>query len=213
MTGIPYEVGPPDLGAAPKGKVPYISDNGVLIGDSTFILEHLKSTYGKDPDAVLGKSERAVSLAFRRMLKESLFWVGIHSRYFDDRNWPIYRKLLVDILMPDAPVEEQDKRITEFREYMRGQIVGHGMGRHTPDEIYQIGIADITAVADFLGDKPFFMGDTPTTVDATVYGHVATMIEVPIESPTKEHGLKQANLVSYCRRMFEKFYPELSRAA
>lgn len=84
---------------------------------------------------------------------------------------------------------------------------------HTPEEICRLGVADITAIADFLGDKPFFMGESPTTVDATVYGHIANIIAPPIESPLKEHGLKQANLVKYCERMLETFYPELARAS
>lgn len=210
MTGIPYEIAPADFSVSPKGKVPYISGEGVLIGDSSFILEYLKKTYGKDPDAVLGDSERAVSLAFRRMIKEDLFWVGIQSRYFDEHNWPIYKRLLIDILMPDAPAEEQERRMADFREYIRGQLLGHGMGRHTPEEIYQIGIADITAIANFLGDKRFFFGERPTTADATVYAYMANMLEAPIESPAKQHGLKQGNLVGYCRRMFETFFPDLA---
>jgi glutathione S-transferase len=212
MAGIPYEAAPGDLRAAPKGKVPYILDDGELLGDSTLIIEHLKAKYGKDPDAPLGKSERAVSLAFRRMIKENLFWSTHYSRYFDDRGWPIYKSLLIQLFVPDAPAPEQERRMAEFQEYMRGQINGHGMGRHTQEQIYQIGVADITAVADFLGDKPFFMGEAPTTVDATVYGHIANILAAPIESPLKEHGLKQPNLVRHCERMLETFYPELHRA-
>src|SRR6185295_19040355 len=42
MAEIPYEMAPPDLAEAPKGKVPFIEDAGVKMGDSTLIVEHLK---------------------------------------------------------------------------------------------------------------------------------------------------------------------------
>src|SRR5215470_14397806 len=47
MAAIPYESAPPDLAEAPKGKVPFIEDAGVKMGDSTLIVEYLKRTYGK----------------------------------------------------------------------------------------------------------------------------------------------------------------------
>ena len=49
LAGIPFEhhvQGDPRK--APKGKIPYIEDEGKEIGDSTFIIKHLKAKYG-DP--------------------------------------------------------------------------------------------------------------------------------------------------------------------
>src|SRR3569832_789306 len=73
IAGIPYTVAPPDMTLAPKGKVPYIDDGGTLIGDATLIIEHLASTTGKDPDEGLTAAERGPALAFRRMMKDSLY--------------------------------------------------------------------------------------------------------------------------------------------
>src|SRR5262249_28329191 len=86
ISGVPYEHGefPSMTKAPPKGKIPYIEDGGVLIGDSTLIIEHVKRTRGVDPDKDLTASERAVGLAFRRMLKENFYWVLMHIRYHDD---------------------------------------------------------------------------------------------------------------------------------
>lgn len=209
MTGIPYEIGPADCARSPKGKLPFIEDGGALVGDSSFILEHLKKAYGKDPDARLRSEERAISLAFRRMIKEHLFWCMTQDRYFEDRNWPTYKALILPLVAPDAPPDQQEKGLSEFREYMRGQIKGHGMGRHSPEEIARLGVADLLAISDFLADKPFFMGEEPTTADATVYAYVANILFAPIEGALKDHGRKTANLMPYCERMRERFFPEL----
>src|SRR5215213_3908092 len=66
LADIPYTVQPStDLRKAPKGKLPYIRDDGRTIGDTTLIIEHLKATRGIDPDAGLDTRERAESLALQ----------------------------------------------------------------------------------------------------------------------------------------------------
>src|SRR4051812_22261677 len=84
IAGVPYEPGAPMTKQPPKGKMPFIEDEGVLIGDSTLIIEHLKRTRQVDPDRSLGPAERAIGLAFRRMLKENVYWLLIHIRYHDE---------------------------------------------------------------------------------------------------------------------------------
>lgn len=208
MAEIPYEARPADVTQAPKGKLPYIRHEGALMGDSTLIIEHLKKAYGKDPDRGLSKTERAVSLAFRRMMKENLYWVIVYSRWADPRNWGTYESFLASVVAPDPVVAKPI--VAAMREQMLAQLRGHGMGRHSEDEIYAIGNADLTAIADFLADKPFFMGDHPTTVDATVFASVENILGVPISFPTKDHGLAMPNLVAYRKRMRSGFYPEMS---
>ena len=212
MAAIPYESAPPDLAEAPKGKVPFIEDAGMKIGDSTLIVEHFKRTYGKDLDVGLRPEEREISLAFRRMLKENTYWVFIYGLYVDPRTSPVWKEILAEVV---AILGINSRNVFEawYEQYIsnyKAQIHGHGMGRHTAEEVYQIGIADLAAVADFLGDKPFFMGETPTTADAAVYAYTTTLLEIPLETPVRAYGLGRDNLVRYCQRMRERFYPELA---
>ncbi len=208
MVGLPYQTAPGDLAAAPKGKVPYIEEDGVKLGDSTLIIEHLKNKYDKDLDRGLSDSERAVSLAFRRMLKENTYWVIVYARWADDSNWPAYRDLLKPMLIPGQPSAVQDQVMDNVRAMILGELKGHGLGRHSSSEVYEIGMADLRALADYLGDKPFFMGEQPTLVDATVYSHLVSLIGVPVENPAKQYGLGRPNLVAYVKRMQDRFFPE-----
>ena len=209
MTEIEHVLASPDFRVAPKGKIPYVEDDGVLIGDSTFIIEHLVATRGQDPDAWLSRQERAVSLAFQRMAEENLYWVMIQMRYREEPAWSVYREILAEVQDTGSP--EARPAIAQFIcDTVMSQMQGHGMGRHTAAEIARIGKADLTAISDHLGDKPYFMGDRPSTVDASVYASVASVIEPQLDSPIREHGRSLTNLVDYCARMRARYFPELS---
>jgi glutathione S-transferase len=213
LADIPYVVAPLDIGNAPKGKVPYIIEkDGSRLGDSTFIIDHLTAQFERDPDSRLTAEQRATSVAFRRMMKEEFYWVIIQARYKDEHNWKRYRQLMLDLL--DGVPEDQRPMVGDmYRQRMLGQMYGHGMGRHTAEEVYRIGIADMKAISEMLGDKPFFWGEHPTTVDATVYAYLANLIQTPVECSARDFGLSRDNLVRYCERMHSRFFPDLGSSA
>jgi glutathione S-transferase len=80
------------------------------------------------------------------------------------------------------------------------------MGRHTQAEIHAIGQRDITALAHFLADKPYFMGEQPCSLDATAYAFVANVVMAPVESALKLHAKKYPQLEAYCQRMRSRYY-------
>src|SRR5262249_44970200 len=64
IAGISYEVvDTPNPRSAPKGKMPFIEDGGLRLGDSSLIIDHFKKTRGIDPDAHLDVQQRATALA------------------------------------------------------------------------------------------------------------------------------------------------------
>jgi glutathione S-transferase len=75
--------------------------------------------------------------------------------------------------------------------------------------MFELGKEDIDSLADFLGNKPYFMGDQPSSLDASAYGILVNTLGCPIESPLKEYALAKQNLLAYCQRMQAEFFPEL----
>lgn len=203
MAGLAYEC---PRGAshfkAPKGKLPYIEDNGRVVADSTFIIEYLKQAYGDPLDAHLNAPERATALAYQRLLEENFYWAVIYSRWMDEAGFSRAREAFFAKL--PAPLKLVLPHLA--RRGIRGELRGHGMGRHAREEIYAIGCRDLSALADFLGDKPYFMGRQPTSLDASAYGFLANVLWVPVESPLKAHARQRPNLEAYCRRMKERYY-------
>ena len=88
MAGLPYEtVNDGNVLKAPKGKLPWIDDDGVRVADTSFIIDHLKRKYGDPLDAGLSPTLRAQATAFQRLFEENLYWAVVHTRWADPQGW------------------------------------------------------------------------------------------------------------------------------
>jgi len=204
MTGLPYRFSAnADIRKAPKGKFPVIEDDGRIIPDSGFILDYLQQTYGDKLDAHLSPAERAVALAWRRLLEENLYWCALYARWGVDENWRITRAAYFGFM----PAIIRPLIAGMIRKQTLKALHGHGMGRHARDEIYRIGKADISALSNFLGDKAFFIGAQPASLDASAYALLANLLWAPTRSPLTAHAESLPNLVAYCERMKARYWP------
>ncbi len=191
---------------APKGKIPFIDYQGKLIGDAFLIIEMLKQQEVVDPDASLSAKERAISLAFRRMIKENTYWGAAEIRFGIAENWQRFRPVVAQALFPETPLEVSEPFAEGFCKTMIQEVQAHGIGRHSHKEIAQIICADFQALSDFLADKPFFMGDKPTTLDATAYGYIGCFMQPRYNSPIVDYLLERSNLCQHCDRMTQKLF-------
>ena len=210
MAQLRYETSTKGMRGAPKGKLPYISDDGVQIADSTFIRWYLEKAYGIDFDRGLDAEARAIAWAFEKMAEDQLYWVAVDIRWLDDENFKRGYSRFFDEILP-APVRPLAK--TFVRHKIRKQLAGQGMGRHSRDERMALGIRSVEAISDFLGTKPFFMGPEPTGIDATMFAFVAGVLCPLFPSPLQEAAAGRRNLADYVTRMGQRFYPEYPEIA
>ena len=209
IANIAYDIEiPQDFTKAPKGKVPFIDYEGKLIGDSTLIIEMLKEKEGIDPDCDLTSTEKAISLAFRRMLKENTYWGEVYIRINIEENWQVFKQILTNIYFTGSSTPESKQFLQQVRSSISNQIYQQGIGRHSEKEISEIINADFKALSDYLADKPFFMGDKPTTLDATAYGYIANIILPPFKSLIIDRVSQFKNICQYCERMKQEFFPD-----
>jgi glutathione S-transferase len=203
MAGLAYEC---PRGAshfkAPKGKLPYIEDNGKFIADSSFIIDYLKQTRGDKLDAALTAAQAATARAYQKLLEEDLYWALLYTRWIDAAGFALAREAFFARLAP--PLRWVVPHLA--RRGLRRQLHAQGMGRHSREEIMQIGCRDIAALAAFLGSKPYFLGEQPTSLDASAYAFLANIVQVPLDSPIKQEALGHANLVAYGERMKTRYY-------
>ena len=205
MAGLPYEIVDMIPPSAPRRKLPYITDGEKTVSDSRFILEYLRESYDADLDCGLTAAQRAESLAFQRMLEDDLHWVMMWTRWVLPLGWPANKQAIFGGLPPVV----RDVVPWVARRKIRQEIWGQGMGRYDEDQVFAIGRQELDAVSDFLAQKPFFMGDAPTTLDASAFGVLTAVMWAPIESPLKAHALGLANLGAFCERMRDRYFKDI----
>ncbi|SAL59530.1 hypothetical protein AWB74_02900 [Caballeronia arvi] len=196
LTGLPFEHRHVlDTSAAPRGQLPYLVDDDETIGDSDAIIAHLKRKYALTLDDALSAPQRDLDLLIRRTL-DDLYWVMSYSRWRDDRFWPQFRDALL-AQHPEIAVEALDGA----RKYNFERYRYQGIGRYEPEAAYARGIASLQAISNLLGDGPFMFGDAPASIDAAVYGFVASIYFYDIDTPLKRFVAAQGNLVKHCAGM------------
>ena len=204
MAALPFELvnNSGDVMKAPKRKLPYIDDGGRLVADTSFIIEHLKARYGDPLDAALSPLQRAVATAFQRLFEENLYWALVQTRWADDTGWVKTRQAFFGTL--PAPLRWFLPKLA--RRGLLAEMRGHGMGRHSVAEIQAIGCRDVTAVADFLADKPYMLGEQPSSLDATAHAFLANLLWAPVDSPLQRHARTRPTLEAYCQRMKARYF-------
>jgi glutathione S-transferase len=203
MAGLPYEKKPGNPMQAPKGKVPYVGIDGELVGDSQLIIERLAPRAAKDLDAGLSAEQRAIGHVVRKMLEESTYFIVVYFRWITDEGFAVYAPVLRTIMPLPLVV------LPMARRSVRAALRAQGTGRHSRAELAALGAADLTAVSGILGDRPYLLGAEPTTVDASVYAALSSILYFPADSELRTSLRSLPNLVAYTERMQRRYFPEL----
>jgi glutathione S-transferase len=126
LAGLPYREDRKGYRKAPKGKLPYINDDGVIVADSTFIRFHIEKKYGFDFDAGLSEEQRAVAWAVEKMCEEHLYLALLHRRWIDDTNFEKGPAQFFEAA--PGPIRPIIKAMV--RRKVRKNLRSHGFGKH-----------------------------------------------------------------------------------
>lgn len=206
MSGLPFETNSSGFRKAPKGKLPYINDDGTIVADSTFIARHLAEKYGIDLDEGLDAEQRAVGWALAKMCEDHLYWAMIDTRWMVDENFHKGPRRFFDA----APAPLRPIIIAMVRRDMKRRLWGQGFGRHARLEIEALAKTDLDAISAYLGNKPFLFGETPHAADASVFAIVLGLLCPLFATPLRTHAEGHANLVAYAKRGTARWFPELT---
>jgi len=190
-----------DASRAPRGQLPYIDDDGVIVGDSDAIITYLTDRDRLTIDAALTPAQRDTHLLVRRTL-DDLYWVMSYSRWKDDRFWPLFRDAL---LHPHPELAEAD--LVAARDYNFLRYRYQGIGRFEPSDAYARGLADLRTLAHLLPASGYMFGDSPTSIDAALYGFIANILFYEIPTPLRDFVRSQPHLAAYCRNLHEHIEP------
>lgn len=208
MAEIPYEIRfVMDPRKSPKGKLPFIKIDDKTIPDSELIIDYLKGKFGDSLDRNLDKEQKALSVLLDNTFSERLYWIMLYMRWQDENGWahlrgPFFEKLptFAKLFVPNA-----------VRKSMKKALHIQGMGRHSYDEVLQMGYKTLDAIATVLAGKKYFHGNELTSIDATAFGFLANIVWLPYDDALKMHLHKYKNILIFCDKMWSTFYPELAK--
>jgi glutathione S-transferase len=198
LTGVPFTHEHIfDASKAPRGQLPYIVDGNDTVGDSGTILDWLTNKYRLIIDAALTPAQRTQDLLTTRML-DDLYWVMSYSRWKDERYWHLFR----DALKREHP-QLTDEGLMKAKEFNAQRYYYAGIGRFDPDAAFARGLADLAAIAALIPAHGYVHGDTPTSIDAALYGFIANIYFYDIDTPLKQFVVAHDNIVRHCRAIHE----------
>lgn len=203
LSGQPYTTDAKGFRKAPKGKLPYIDDDGAIIADSSFIRAHIERKYGFDFDAGYTPEQRGVSWAVEKLLEDHLYWHVVQDRWLDDENFARGPIRFFDA----APAPLRPLITPMVRRGLRRTLKGQGLGRHNTDERAWLARRAVDAVSAIIGDKPCLLGDRPCGADATLLAFVWGGLCPLFRSATRDAITAHPNLVAYRDRMAAAYYP------
>jgi glutathione S-transferase len=208
MSGLPYKNAKANLRKAPKGKMPYMDDNGTIVADSAFIRMHLENKHGIDFSGGYAPHDQGVGWAINALMEDHIYWLNVNDRWLNDENFfkgPVH-------FFDEAPALIRPLIVRIVRGKVRKNNSVHGIGRHTPEERLQLGKKAVDAASDILGSNPYILGKRACGADATAYGFLKSLACPLFQSQLREYAETKANIMDYLKRMTAEFYPEFANA-
>ncbi len=207
MTGQAYEVVSGDVRKAPRKQLPFVDVDGKIVADSTAIVAHLEGRRAEKLDAHLSPADAAIALAFKSMLEEHLYFGLLHLRWATDDGWRVFEPTLREMLgKMGVPSLFRGMVTKKIRSQVSARARIQGIGRQPREELVATCCGIVDALAQQLGDKPYFCGDKPTTYDATVYAFAAGVLCPAFDHELHRHGKGKPNLVAYDKRLREQYW-------
>jgi glutathione S-transferase len=210
IKGLEYETLSSDVRKAPRKQLPYIEIDGKITADSTAIVDQLEASAETEKlDAHLDAKQRAIGQAFKSMLEEHLYFCVLFMRWATDDGWTVFEPRLREMIgKMGVPGLLRGMVSGQARKYTVGRTATQGVGRQPRAEVVKNANKLIDALAEQLGDGPYFFGDKPTTYDATVYAFTAGVLCPAFDNELRKHAASKANLVAYEKRMKDKYWKE-----
>ncbi|KAJ3036278.1 hypothetical protein HDV00_002934 [Rhizophlyctis rosea] len=192
----------------PKGKMPFISYNSLVMGDSSLIISHLTSesiTALPNPDLPLTPSQKALGTAIKALVEDKLYWIQVRLRWGEGFHDYIYPTFFRPIPFPINYIVSR-----QMRSGTLAMLNAQGTGRHTIPELFEFWKTDIEALSVLLGSNAYVLGDQPSSFDCVVFGFLYNVIAVKELAPEfRRVVMEKKNLVDYTDRFLRSWWPEL----
>lgn len=168
-----------------------------------------KQKYNADFD--LSAKEGADTLAFISLLEERLLPSLIYALWIDSKNYvEVTRRWHAEnISFPlnfFLPGRIQNRQLERLR-LIRGNSSLEA-GEEAEKEVYRDALECLNLLSQRLGSNKFFFGDSPSSLDAYVFGHLAPLIKIQLPNCRLQYHLKNLdNLNAFCSNILSLYFP------
>ena len=191
-----------NLSKAPKGKLPYIHESGLIIADSHLIRAYVEVRRKVDLDAMLEPERRIEIKMLERVFENHYYWISVYNRWMIEDNWQAFKKEAF-ISLPFG-IRDIVPLIAKWR--ITNALAAHGMGRRSEVDIFKLGAEDLGLAQAVLGKRPFFGGETPCGSEVFVFASLWSLLQSPANSLLKRALQDRPELIDYVERMKPLFF-------
>ncbi|GMR45996.1 hypothetical protein PMAYCL1PPCAC_16191, partial [Pristionchus mayeri] len=195
-----------------KAQVHPVELNGRQIADSNIIFSTLKEEFGKSDMDPTDPKQKALDRAFNTLAEDRLAWAlfalrsktGGASIALSDDGWGRYHGTGLKRRFTQFMINIMNKKLVTDR------ANAQGMDIHSPDDIQEIAKEALKSISIFLGNKPYFGGNHPSTLDATMFFHLAQFVFTPTPNGILTNCVKETypNLNNFVGRVKDKYWPD-----
>ncbi|XP_032686554.1 metaxin-1 isoform X3 [Odontomachus brunneus] len=190
----------------PNGRLPLLRAGINTLDTVKDILPFFKAKHNSD--CILTDNQYADVMAYDALLKEKLnpalqyiWWID--KKNLDELVRPWYCKALpfpLNFYYP-SKFERQAQSLIQSLYPMEDNI------NIIENEVYVEAQKCLTLLSTRLGDRDFFYGQQPSTVDAIIYSYLAPLLKAPLPNPSLQNHLKACtNLVKYVSRISQRYF-------
>ncbi|XP_007254760.2 metaxin-1b [Astyanax mexicanus] len=200
---------------SPTGILPALKtrEEGSFSQPSKIIIQLRKQKYNADYD--LSAKEGADTLAFVSLLEEKLLPALIYTQWVDAKNYVDATRrwyaenipFPLNFLLPNRMHGRQLERLR----LVRGDPALEP-GEQLEKELYQDALECMTLLSQRLGSHKFFFGDSPSSLDAYVFGHLAPILKIKLpNNKLQQHINSLESLRQFCNNILVLYFPSESR--
>ncbi|CAK6984093.1 metaxin-1a [Scomber scombrus] len=173
----------------------------------------IHSKYNADYD--LSAKEGADSLAFISLLEEKLMPALIYTFWVEPKNYVDVTRRWYAEHMPFPfnfflPGRMQRTQLEKLR-LLRGDESLEA-GEELEKELFRDATECMNLLSQRLGSQKFFFGDSPSSLDAYVFGHLAPILKSKLPNGKLQQHLKSLdNLTNFCTNILLLYFPRDGR--
>ncbi|XP_039608227.1 metaxin-1-like [Polypterus senegalus] len=196
---------------SPTGGLPALKtkDDGYISQPHKMIIHFRKQKYNADYD--LSAKEGADTLAFICLMEEKFLPALIYTLWVDSKNYvDVTRRWYAENIPFPLNFFLPNRMHSSFLDRLRLIKGDNGLepGEEAEKELYRDAVECMTLLSQRLGNQTFFFGQSPSSLDAHVFGLLAPLLKMKLPSNKLQQHLKSLdNLCHFCSNILTLYFP------